>query len=63
MVAVECPPAISREADILELSVLLPRWQVYALDDLAQSRGMNVGQMMRRLIGNLLEEVSAQVQP
>jgi hypothetical protein len=62
MPAVETRP-IAKEADFLELSIILPRWQVYALDDLARSRGQNVGQMMRRLIGNLLEEVSAQVQP
>jgi hypothetical protein len=62
MPAVELKPA-PKEAEYLELSLLLPRWQVFALDDLASSRGQNVGQMMRRLIGDLLQEVSAQVQP
>lgn len=62
MLAVETKPSAT-DADYLELSLLLPRWQVFALDDLARSRGQNIGQMMRRLIGDLLQEVSAQVQP
>ncbi len=62
MLAVETKPS-STDADYLELSLLLPRWQVFALDDLARSRGQNIGQMMRRLIGDLLQDVSAQVQP
>ncbi|HEV3144864.1 MAG TPA: hypothetical protein VGZ47_13325 [Gemmataceae bacterium] len=44
------------EPDLLELAVLLPRWQVLALEDLARSRGLNIGQMLRRLIGDLLRE-------
>jgi hypothetical protein len=51
------------EAEVMELSLLLPRWQVFALDDLARSRGQNIGQLMHRLIGDLLNDVSAQVQP
>jgi hypothetical protein len=61
MPAIEMRP--TAESEILELSLLLPRWQVFALDDLARSRGQNIGQLMRRLIGDLLHEVSAQVQP
>ena len=45
------------EPDFLELSLLLPRWQLLALDELAQGRGMNVGQMLRRLIGKMLQEI------
>ncbi len=37
MPAVETRP-VAKEADYLELSIILPRWQVYALDDLAQPR-------------------------
>ena len=44
------------EPDLLELALLLPRWQVLALEDLARSRGLNIGQMLRRLIGDLLRE-------
>ena len=62
MPAVDLRP-LAKEAEFLEMSLLLPRWQVFALDDLARSRGLNVGQMMRRLIGDLLHEVSAQIQP
>ncbi len=46
------------ESDFLELSLLLPSWQLYALDELAKRRGMNVGQLLRRLIGNMLQEMT-----
>jgi len=38
------PPELS------ELSLLLPTWQVQKLAELAQQRGMNVGQLLRGLI-------------
>jgi len=44
------------EPEMLELALLLPRWQVLALEDLARSRGLNIGQMLRRLIADLLRE-------
>jgi hypothetical protein len=44
------------EPDLLELALLLPRSQVLALEDLARSRGLNIGQMLRRLIADLLRE-------
>jgi hypothetical protein len=44
------------DPDLLELALLLPRWQVLALEDLARSRGLNIGQMLRRLIADLLRE-------
>jgi hypothetical protein len=46
------------ESEFVELSLLLPSWQLFALDDLAKKRGMNVGQLLRRLIGNMLEEIA-----
>jgi hypothetical protein len=48
--------ALIPEPDMLELAFLLPRWQVLALEDLARSRGLNIGQMLRRLIADLLRE-------
>jgi hypothetical protein len=46
------------ESDFLELSLLLPRWQLHGLAEVAERRGMNVGQLLRRLIGNMLQEMS-----
>jgi hypothetical protein len=37
---------------LTELSLLLPQWQVDALELAASSRGLTTGQMLRRLIGN-----------
>ena len=40
--------------EVVELPLLLPRWQAAALEDAAQTRGMTTGQMLRRLIGDTL---------
>jgi len=48
----------STDSDFLELGLMLPSWQLFALDDLARKRGLNVGQLLRRLIGNMLEEMA-----
>ena len=36
-----------------ELPLLLPEWQVFALEDAARNRGMTVGQLVRRLFADL----------
>lgn len=46
------------ESELLELALMLPSWQLFALDDLARKRGLNVGQLLRRLIGNMLQQVA-----
>ena len=40
--------------EVVELPLLLPRWQAAALEQAAQNRGMTTGQMLRRLIGDTL---------
>jgi hypothetical protein len=47
---------ISAEPQILEMSIMLPSWQVAALDSLARRQGQNVGQMLRRVISALVLE-------
>jgi hypothetical protein len=37
---------------LVELSLLVPQWQVEALEVAARGRGLTAGQMLRRLIGN-----------
>jgi hypothetical protein len=37
--------------EVVELSLLLPRWQAAALEQAAHDRGLTAGQMLRRLIG------------
>jgi len=44
----------SLDADVIELALLLPRWQAQALQTAARQRGMSAAQMLRRLIGNSL---------
>lgn len=42
------------EAEVVELELLLPRWQADALELAARRRGMTTGQMLRRCIGEML---------
>lgn len=39
--------------EVVELQLLLPRWQAAALEAAARSRGMTTGQILRRVIGDL----------
>jgi hypothetical protein len=46
-------PEVARlDYGLVELSLLLPQWQVDALDLAARGRGLTAGQMLRRLIGH-----------
>jgi len=38
-------------AEMIEVALLLPRWQAMALQSAAKQRGMTTGQMLRRIIG------------
>ncbi len=40
--------------EVVELPLLLPHWQAVELEAAARSRGMTTGQMLRRVIGELL---------
>jgi hypothetical protein len=42
------------EPEVVELSVLLPSWQAEALEEAARDHGLTTGQMLRRLIGDLV---------
>lgn len=37
--------------EVMEISLLLPSWQVEALESAARNQGLTTGQMMRRLLG------------
>ncbi|VTS05689.1 hypothetical protein [Tuwongella immobilis] len=42
------------DAEVVELALLLPRWQAMALESAARKRNMTTGQMLRRLLGEML---------
>ncbi len=47
-------PARSAAAnEVIELQLLLPRWQAAALETAARNRGMTTGQILRRVIADL----------
>ncbi len=42
------------DQEVVELPLLLPRWQAMELEAAASRRGMTTGQMLRRVIGEML---------
>ncbi len=54
-VVVEPEEAILNPGRILELAVLVPAWQVSALERTAGLEGQTVGQLLRRVIGEFLD--------
>ena len=42
------------DQEVVELPLLLPRWQAVELEAAASRRGMTTGQMLRRVIGEML---------
>lgn len=50
------------DPEVVELLLLLPRWQALALESAAQARGMTTGQILRRVIGDLFP-VTEQADP
>jgi hypothetical protein len=47
-------PDARTDQEVVELPLLLPRWQAMELEAAASRRGMTTGQMLRRVIGELL---------
>ena len=43
--------------EVVELNLLLPRWQAEALEEFANDRGLTAGQMLRKLVGLTLKDV------
>ena len=46
-------PATGVTDEVIELPILLPEWQVAALEEAARDRGMTIGQLIRRLFSDL----------
>jgi hypothetical protein len=57
-VTLEPPQVASTRLDqeVVELPLLLPRWQALELEAVARQQGMTTGQMLRRVIRDLLSE-------
>ena len=43
-----------QDQEVVELPLLLPRWQALELEATAREHGMTTGQMLRRVIRDLL---------
>jgi hypothetical protein len=44
------------DSEVVELPLLLPRWQVAALEAAARRNGLTTGQLIRRMITDLVSE-------
>ena len=64
MIAENCfekaPAVATRDSEVTELSLLLPSWQVGALEQAAQAEGITVGQLLRRAVHRTLAQASLQ---
>jgi hypothetical protein len=47
-------PAPATTVEIVELPILLPAWQVSALEQAAQRQGLTAGEMVRHILGHYL---------
>jgi hypothetical protein len=47
------------DSEVVEVALLLPRWQAVALEEAAHNRGVTAGQMLRRFIGNGLKSLES----
>ena len=47
---------VSAQFDVIELPILLPEWQVNALEAAARERGMTIGQLLRKLFSDLFPD-------
>jgi hypothetical protein len=43
------------DGEMVEIELLLPAWQISALETAAHSRGLTTGQMVRSLIGTFFD--------
>ena len=52
----DCPPEKSQhpESEVREVPLLLPAWQVTALEEVAYRHGLTAGALARRLIADFL---------
>lgn len=48
--------AIAFPEEVIELPVLLPQWQVRALESAAHREGLTTGQMIRKALARLIEQ-------
>lgn len=53
-IGIECNRS---DMEVVELPLLLPRWQAEVLEAAASRRGMTTGQILRRVIGDLFGNV------
>lgn len=45
------------DVELMELTMLLPNWQLVALEEAAHRRGLTTGQFLRRFITDLLQHL------
>ncbi|MBA2226961.1 MAG: hypothetical protein N3E46_03055 [Gemmataceae bacterium] len=49
-----CGEVVRSDDEVVELSLLLPRWQILALEEAAHRWGMTTGQFIRKLLAEVL---------
>jgi hypothetical protein len=48
----------ARDREMLELSLLVPSWQMDALEKIAADEGLTIGQLLRRLVNRTITQAA-----
>lgn len=51
-----------QDQEVVELPLLLPKWQAVELEAAARQRGMTMGQLLRRVIRQVLDDSAVRAQ-
>ncbi len=54
----EALPLAVRDGEVAELSLLLPSWQIGALEQAAEAEGITVAQLLRRAVSRTLTQMN-----
>lgn len=52
-------PTAGSDSEVVEMPLLLPRWQVVALEATARQNGLTTGQLIRRVINDIVSDTDS----
>lgn len=57
------PPTGLNDTEVIEIPLLLPGWQVSALEEAAHDRGLTAGEMVRQLLRQFISKTTGKIEP
>jgi hypothetical protein len=53
--------SVGTDSEVVEVPLLLPRWQIAALEEIARRHGLTTGQLIRRVIADLVHDAEPEL--